>query len=673
MTAGSQLQYRLTKRWSLFGGATGSTFRILTPASPAVLNLSAPAGLRFHQGSFGVDGQYEFTRASEQDTGGRQFRGSARAGHGSFSVSVFAQEQKQTPSLSFVLGNATGLQQILDQLGLEATSIQQVDQLLSEIAYLFAGGYIQGANINLVPRRDQAGGTIDWAQNGRSRSRLSYNFLYNNDHGLTTNSVSTSQSLVFTQRFGSEDFGLSFSILDTQSPGLPRQRQEVSSISWKHRVESVPALLIPERHGVIEGVAFRDDGEKGTPDAGTPPIAGATVTLDGKRRTESGADGSYRFAKVPAGKHKVVVSFESDLPIFFSTPAQVEADENATVNFGIAYSTAGVLGRIVNDAGQGLADVRVVIRSHDRQWSTASDGAGSFFVRQVPEGTYEVLLQEDSVPPGHLTTDLSSQQVQVGVSIPGSATFTVRALRSIAGRVLRLDAVSGRSVPAPSERVTLEGTGQTSTTDSLGRYLFRDLPAGSYTVSVMAPPREVTRSIVLPAAPTTLSNVDLQIGEAAPASPAPLPPAAGVVGLPGPSTSAAPVPAPTSLEPRPTVRSVSPGSRSISPAAQQHERLGRQLLKARRFQDAIVELDQAVGMAPESPTGYNARGFAWFMLGAFQRAMEDLDNAIRLDPDYANAYHNRAAVRKATGDLSGAQADLQREAAASAAARKSAR
>jgi tetratricopeptide (TPR) repeat protein len=41
-------------------------------------------------------------------------------------------------------------------------------------------------------------------------------------------------------------------------------------------------------------------------------------------------------------------------------------------------------------------------------------------------------------------------------------------------------------------------------------------------------------------------------------------------------------------------------------------------------------------------------------------AIKDFDRAIELNPKYANAYRNRAAARKAAGDLQGAAADLER-------------
>ena len=76
-----------------------------------------------------------------------------------------------------------------------------------------------------------------------------------------------------------------------------------------------------------------------------PPMVGAQVTLDDSRRVETGADGSYRFSRVPLGKHKLAVIDKTGKPTFFPTQSEVEVAENATVNFGIGFSLSGLIGR----------------------------------------------------------------------------------------------------------------------------------------------------------------------------------------------------------------------------------------------------------------------------------------------------------------------------------------
>src|ERR1035438_6901031 len=119
------------------------------------------------------------------------------------------------------------------------------------------------------------------------------------------------------------------------------------------------------------------------------------------------------------------------------------------------------------------------------KWSAATKADGSFFVSSLAAGEYDVQVDEDSLPAGYSADTLAGpRRVTVGAASPGKAAFTVRAFRSIAGRVLRYDPATGQYVPVAGARVTLREPGMATATDPMGRYLFRDLAAGSYTISV---------------------------------------------------------------------------------------------------------------------------------------------------------------------------------------------
>jgi hypothetical protein len=512
ITAGDQLQYRLASHWSLFGGATGSSYQTTIPLNPPVRSLNAPAGLAFNSRHFGTQGQYQFSRITKQDTGGHQFRASTRFGGGSVSFSAFAERQTQAPTLGFVLNQSQGLSQALELLGMNATSIQQVDQLLSDSSYLFAAGYIKGATVNVVPVRSQAGGSINLMGRGH-RPQVSYNFLYNDNHGLMGSTLSAAHSVLYTQRLGDNEFSLSYSIVATKMPGLPQVYLRMLSVVWHHQVQSVPSFIIPEHHGFISGIVFQDNDSKGTYQPGMTVVTNAEVVLDGSRRVATAADGSYRFSRVPVGKHQIAVSYRCEKPTFFSTPSTVEATENATINFGIGFSLSNLVGRIANDAGQGVMGVTALIRNKDQRWKPTTDGDGSFVLHHLPEGEYDVEIDEESVPPGYLTSELMPQKVTVGASIPGTVAFTVQASRSISGRVLTYDAADGKYIAVAARTVMLKEVAKTSTTDALGQYMFRNLASGSYTVAVMEHSGEVTKLVKLPPSPTALTNIDLQIGD----------------------------------------------------------------------------------------------------------------------------------------------------------------
>ena len=60
-----------------------------------------------------------------------------------------------------------------------------------------------------------------------------------------------------------------------------------------------------------------------------------------------------------------------------------------------------------------------------------------------------------------------------------------------------------------------------------------------------------------------------------------------------------------------------------------------------RFDEAIIEYDEAIRLNPKFALGYNNRGFSYHRLGQYQRAVNDFDEAIGLDPQYTVAHNNR--------------------------------
>ncbi len=156
ISGSANLRYQLTRHWAVTGGALASRFENEVPPGPAIRNFTLPAGLAFQSSHFGVNGQYQFSVTPGEDNGAKQFRANLHTGWGAFNFSAYAERDANAPTLSFIFGQVTGLQQVLEQQGIQATSIQQVDELLSSDAYLMAAGFIKGASINVVPVRTLA-------------------------------------------------------------------------------------------------------------------------------------------------------------------------------------------------------------------------------------------------------------------------------------------------------------------------------------------------------------------------------------------------------------------------------------------------------------------------------------------------------------------------------------
>jgi tetratricopeptide (TPR) repeat protein len=200
----------------------------------------------------------------------------------------------------------------------------------------------------------------------------------------------------------------------------------------------------------------------------------------------------------------------------------------------------------------------------------------------------------------------------------------------------------------------LREPGLAAITDLLGRYLFRDLAAGAYTLSVRNEPQTPSQTVRLGSQPIDLTNVDFQLVRTG-ASEAPAPMATPVpVAIPALS------PLPIQPLPPPALLAAALPDAATPATAELHNARGRELTAAGRYREAIVELTEALRMAPNLALAWNARGFVRLLLHEWARAIENENQAILLNPSYANAYRIRAAARRSAGDAAGAAADQKR-------------
>jgi hypothetical protein len=100
----------------------------------------------------------------------------------------------------------------------------------------------------------------------------------------------------------------------------------------------------------------------------------------------------------------------------------------------------------------------------------------------------------------------------VGAGKPASLQFTVKALRSLAGRVLVYDKRSLQRAPLSGATVRLKELSLEAKTGETGAYIFRNLRAGTYTLAVEYEGKETTLTVTLPPGPANLRDVDLNAG-----------------------------------------------------------------------------------------------------------------------------------------------------------------
>jgi hypothetical protein len=511
ISAGLQLQYRLTRQWMVLGGTTYSRFELKSVDRPPIEALYFPVGLSFNARHFGGAGQYQWSSYTGRDEGGREVRASIRAGFGNFRLNAFADRQTQAPTLDFLLSQVFGLKQALTEAGLTASTPQQISDFLRENAVLLNSGYLQNVTLNVTPVRLQMGGTASWQGRGR-QPQVSYEYLYNNDQTINSSIQVAIHRVSYTQRLtATTDLSSSWAQYRTRMPGRPAQVDPLYALSMRHQFATVPPFMIMDRRGTIAGKVFQDATGDGTYRQGMPGIVGAEVILDDTQKTRSASDGGYRFPHVSAGKHRVQVVLHSAKPYYFTTPAQIDADQDTQANFGVAYSLSTLGGQVVSDSGRGIAGVAVMAIQGNQRFTATSSGDGRFMFVRMQEGSCDVSIDTDSLPAGYSTEAQSAQHVTLSAALPGNLIFRARALRSVSGQVVIYDPARGQQVPVVAGEVTLRELGRISVTDQSGRFLFRDLPSGTFVIAISHSGKSVNQLVTVPAESSQQSNVILYL------------------------------------------------------------------------------------------------------------------------------------------------------------------
>ncbi|MDF1552819.1 MAG: tetratricopeptide repeat protein [Deferrisomatales bacterium] len=91
-----------------------------------------------------------------------------------------------------------------------------------------------------------------------------------------------------------------------------------------------------------------------------------------------------------------------------------------------------------------------------------------------------------------------------------------------------------------------------------------------------------------------------------------------------------------------------------------HVYRGRALREEGRPEAALVDLEYAIDLDPESAASHTEMGITFDALGRPGPALKALDTALRLAPEDARAYYHRGILRRNVGDLEGSAADLSK-------------
>ncbi len=293
----------------------------------------------------------------------------------------------------------------------------------------------------------------------------------------------------------------------------------------------------------ITGTAFADSNGNGQLDSGEHGIASLTVFVDidgtgapdaSNPSTTTDANGAYSFSGLAAGSYTVrVVAPTNTSFAAASQAANVTAGQTASsLNFAEIPSIVGTVFNDANangtlDSGEAGVAGRTVFLDIDgtgapdaTNVSTTTDANGNYTFLGLASGSYTV---REVVPSGvtattqartvTVTSGQSASNVNFGEELPaitgtvftdlnGNGQFDTGD-QGVAGRTVFLD-VDGSGAP--------DATNPSTTTDSLGKFSFTGVAAGSYTVREVLPANvslsTPTQSITVTAGQTT-SGVNL--------------------------------------------------------------------------------------------------------------------------------------------------------------------
>jgi len=302
--------------------------------------------------------------------------------------------------------------------------------------------------------------------------------------------------------------------------------------------------------GQIGDFVWNDLNGNGVQDAGEPGLSGITVTLGGavSATTTTNGSGAYLFSGLPAGSYTVSVATPSGYSATGSnlggdpnkdsngSPANVTlASFNSTdlsVDFGFIEVKAGEIGDFVwndvngngiQDAGEtGLSGITVTLTG-TQGGATVTSGTGAYLFTGLPAGSYTVTV---TCPAGYSpsASGQGGDPLKDSNGSPASVTLATNTSSDLsvdfgckpnpAGQIgdFVWKDINGNGVQDAGEpgigglTVTLSGPVIASTvTNGFGAYLFSNLPAGSYTVSV-ATPANYTASPTGAGTPATDNN-----------------------------------------------------------------------------------------------------------------------------------------------------------------------
>ena len=171
------------------------------------------------------------------------------------------------------------------------------------------------------------------------------------------------------------------------------------------------------------------------------------------------------------------------------------------IAFGIGRLPGRLLGYARDDAGAPIRGVKMMLVCGAQHFDATTDSSGRYTITG-PEALCSVMPETSSLPAGYASGDVEPRTVNLVPSISAQADYIFRAMRSLTGVVAA--AAAGRAVTLRND-----SGDAVKRADAAGRFAFRNLGPGAYTVSVDTGTKVIERRVELPTGPG-LIDVDMR-------------------------------------------------------------------------------------------------------------------------------------------------------------------
>jgi hypothetical protein len=256
------LQFQLSRRWTLISGASYGNSVSHFPISPDISTFGVPIGLSFYSPHFQGGLLYQVSKNSSALMQSDEYHANMGTHWSGFHLTGFVDRQTQAPTINFATAAVPGLLQALDTLALSASSPAQIALALRETAGLADQGFVNGITFDISPVRYQAGSDLTWSNHGTSPQQIQFNVLYNRNDLLQSDNQAVISTFTYSLKLKNKNELLaSLSLYRTESTLAPAWRTNpLVAISIRRHFATTPNFIIPRRRGTISGLVFADDG-----------------------------------------------------------------------------------------------------------------------------------------------------------------------------------------------------------------------------------------------------------------------------------------------------------------------------------------------------------------------------------------------------------------------------